>query len=183
MSSTYETQHLRMFEELKHALNMEMPKLALEANGGRSILFVYPPIDDEAYIAEAKDRFSDNCEFIDLRSLMIEFINDMGFEEFQRLKSEIGNEIFASNNYSEGTFYALIIKRITEAMDAGKVPVLVHTGTIYGLGFSNNNIMEEKVVLNSKIPLVVFYPATVENGTIMFLGKQNASKYRCIVIQ
>ena len=87
-----------MFEELKHALNMEMPKLALEANGGRSILFVYPPIDDEAYIAEAKERFSDNCEFIDLRSLMTEFINDMGFEEFQRLKNEIGNEIFASNN-------------------------------------------------------------------------------------
>ena len=66
---------------------------------------------------------------------------------------------------------------------AGKIPVLIHTGTIYGMGFSNNNIMEEKVVLSSRIPLVVFYPATVENGTIKFLGKQNASKYRCIVIQ
>ena len=182
-NSTYQTQHLRMFEELKHALNMDMPKLAIEANGGRSILFVYPPIDDDSYISEARERFSTGFEFIDLRSLLTEFINDMGFEEFKRLRSEIGNELFASNNYSEGTFYALIIQRITGAMEAGKIPVLVHTGTIYGLGFSNNNIMEEKVVLNSKIPLVVFYPATVENGTIMFLGKQNASKYRCIVIQ
>lgn len=183
MNSTYQTEHIRMFEELKHALKMDMPKLALEANGGRSILFVYPPRDDEAYIAEAIERFSDSCEFIDLRSLLTEFMNDMGLEEFTRLKAEIGNEIYASNNYSEGTFYALIVKRITEAMAAGKIPVLIHTGTIYGMGFSNNNIMEEKVVLSSRIPLVVFYPATVENGTIKFLGKQNASKYRCIVIQ
>ena len=138
---------------------------------------------DEAYIAEAIERFSDNCEFIDLRSLLTEFMNDMGLEEFTRLKAEIGNEIYASNNYSEGTFYALIVKRITDAMAGGKIPVLIHTGTIYGMGFSNNNIMEEKVVLSSRIPLVVFYPATVENGTIKFLGKQNASKYRCIVIQ
>ena len=172
MNSTYQTEHIRMFEDLKHALKMDMPKLALEANGGRSILFVYPPCDDDAYISEAVERFSDSCEFIDLRSLLTEFMNDMGLEEFTRLRTEIGNEI-----------YALIVKRITEARAAGKIPVLIHTGTLYGMGFSNNNIMEEKVVLSSRIPLVVFYPATVENGTIKFLGKQNASKYRCIVIQ
>ena len=87
MNSTYQTEHIRMFEDLKHALKMDMPKLALEANGGRSILFVYPPCDDEAYIAEAIERFSDSCEFIDLRSLLTEFMNDMGLEEFTRLKA------------------------------------------------------------------------------------------------
>ena len=30
---------------------------------------------------------------------------------------------------------------------------------------------------------VVFYPATIEGDQIMFLGKQPASKYRCIVIK
>ena len=144
---------------------------------------MYPPCDDDVYIAEAKDTLGQGCEFIDLRDLFTEFVKDLGIEEFQRLKAELGKEIYASNNYSEGTFYAKIIEKIKTVFDAGKVPILVHTGTIYEMGFTNNNIMEEKAVLASKIPLVVFYPATVEGDTIKFLGKQNASKYRCIVIK
>ena len=37
--------------------------------------------------------------------------------------------------------------------------------------------------MDSHIQLVVFYPATIEGDQIMFLGKQPASKYRCIVIK
>ena len=183
MNSNYETQHVRLFSELKHALKMDVPKLAIEANGGRSILFVYPPCDDEVYITEAKTTLSSDCEFIDLRILLNEFIDDYGYDEFQRLKADIGNEVYVSNNYPEGTFYSRIIDRIKSALDNGKVPVIIHTGTIYGMGFTNNNIMEEKIVLSSKIPIVVFYPATVEGDSILFLGKQNASKYRCVVIK
>lgn len=51
------------------------------------------------------------------------------------------------------------------------------------MNFSNINIMEHSAVMDSHIPLVVFYPATIEGDQIMFLGKQPASKYRCIVIK
>ena len=183
MNSTYETQHVRMFDELKHSLKMEMPQLAIQANGGRSILFVYPPADNQAYIDEAKETLGSSCEFIDLADLFTQFVDEMGYDAFQEAYREIGKEIYVSNNFSEGTFYSLIVKRISEVLSSGKVPVIVHTEAIYDMGFTNNNIMEEKVVLNSKIPIVVFYPATVEGETIKFLGKQNASKYRCIVIK
>ena len=57
------------------------------------------------------------------------------------------------------------------------------SGALYGMNFSNINIMEHSAVMDSHIPLVVFYPATIEGDQIMFLGKQPASKYRCIVIK
>ena len=63
-----------------------------------------------------------------------------------------------------------------------KIPVLVHTGAIYGMNFRNINIMEHRMVLAAQLPLIVFYPATVDKYNINFLGKQNPSSYRCIVI-
>lgn len=172
-----------MFDELKHSLKMDMPQLAIQANGGRSILFVYPPMDNKLYIDEAKSTLGSNCEFIDLNELFTQFVDDMGADAFQEAINDIGKEIYVSNNDHERTFYAQIIKRISQVLNNGKIPVIVHTEIIYDMGFTNNNIMEEKVVLSSKIPIVVFYPATVEGDTIKFLGKQNASKYRCIVIK
>ena len=52
------------------------------------------------------------------------------------------------------------------------------------MGFSNINIMEHQIVMRAQLPLIVFYPAIiVDKDTIKFLGKQIASKYRCIVIK
>lgn len=54
MASTYIQEHNRLFGDLTAALGRDLAHLSSEANGGRSILFVYPPVDEEKYIEEAK---------------------------------------------------------------------------------------------------------------------------------
>ena len=169
MASNYIQDHNRLFDDLNAALSRDMAKLSTEANGGRSILFVYPPEDEENYIKEARQRYTDGYEFVDLRELFNEFVESKGIEKFRKQFQNMGTEVFVSQNYSEGTFYTFLMKKI-------------HTGTIYKMGFSNQNIMEDPSVMKFQKPLVFFYPATVRNDTIYFLDKQPASKYRCVVI-
>ena len=179
--SSYLVEHNRLMSDLTVALQSDLARLSVDANGGRSILFVYPPIDEEAYIAEAKKKFS-NCVFIDLRQLLVEFIDSCGMEELINNYWEFGTEIFSSSNFDE-TFHTYIMNTIRTAFAGGKIPVITHTGVIYGMGFSNIHIMEQEDVMHSSIPLVVFYPATIDNNKIMFLDKQVASHYRCVVIK
>ena len=181
-NSTYTIEHNRLMNDLKIALQTDLAKLSVEANGGRSILFVYPPIDEEDYIAEAP-RNLNSCSFIDLRQLFVQFIDEIGIDDFKESYKDFGNELFASTNFQEGTFLSFILKAIKAAYKEGRIPVLIHTGTIYGMGFSNIHIMEQDIVMHSSIPLVVFYPATIDNDKVMFLGKQVASRYRCVVIK
>ena len=167
MSSTFQIEHNRLFGELREVLKTDIARITGKANGGRSILFVYPPEDDDAYIAYARENFnSDEYSFIDLRTLFTEFVSEQGIEQFQENYKEFGNEVFFSDNFYEETFFYYIIK-----------------GAIYGMGFSNINIMEHRIVMSAQLPLIAFYPATVDKDNINFLGKQIASKYRCIVIK
>ena len=182
MASNYIQDHNRLFDDLNAALSRDMAKLSTEANGGRSILFVYPPQDEENYIEEAQQRYKDGFEFVDLRELFNEFVNTKGIEKFRKQFQNMGTEVFVSQNYSEGTFYSFLMKKIAEVGEKGLSPILIHTGTIYKMGFSNQNIMEDPNVMKFQKPLVFFYPATVRNDTIYFLDKQPASKYRCVVI-
>ena len=46
MASNYIQDHNRLFGNLTAALSRDLARLSSEANGGRSILFVYPPEDD-----------------------------------------------------------------------------------------------------------------------------------------
>ena len=138
MSSTFQIEHNRLFGELREVLKTDIAQITGKANGGRSILFVYPPEDDDAYIAYAKENFSpDEYSFIDLRTLFTEFVSERGFEQFQENYKEFGNEVFFSDNFYEETFFYYIIKAIENSYQMNKIPVLVHTGTIYGMGFSN----------------------------------------------
>ena len=182
MASNYIQDHNRLFDDLNAALNRDMAKLSTEANGGRSILFVYPPEDEESYIQEARNRYTEGYEFVDLRELLNEFINAKGIEKFRKQFQNMGTEVFVSQNYSEGTYYSFLMKRIAEVGEKGISPILIHTGTIYNMGFSNQNIMTDPVVMKFKKPLVFFYPATLRDGVIYFLDKQPASNYRCVVI-
>lgn len=182
MASSYIQDHNRLFGDLTAALSRDLAHLSSEANGGRSILFVYPPVDEEKYIEEAKRLYTDGYEFIDLRELFSEFVESKGLEKFKRQYQNMGTEVFASQNYSEGTFYSYLMKRIVEVSDKGVSPILIHTGTIYSMGFSNQNIMEDPHVMKFHKPLVFFYPAILKNDTIYFLDKQPASKYRCVVV-
>lgn len=84
MASTYIQEHNRLFGDLTAVLGRDLAHLSTEANGGRSILFVYPPVDEEKYIEEAKRRFTYGYEFIDLRLLFVEFVDSKGLEKFKR---------------------------------------------------------------------------------------------------
>lgn len=84
MASTYIQEHNRLFGDLTAVLGRDLAHLSTEANGGRSILFVYPPVDEEKYIEEAKRRFTYGYEFIDLRLLFVEFIDSKGLDKFKR---------------------------------------------------------------------------------------------------
>lgn len=182
MESNYTREHNRLFDGLTAALSRDLARLSAEANGGRSILFVYPPEDEERYIEEAKRRYTDGYEFIDLREVFTDFVDSKGLDKFKRQFKNMGSEVFVSQNYSEGTFYSFLMKRIVDVSSKGVSPVLMHTGVIYKMGFSNQNIMEDPNVMKFRKPLVFFYPATVNNETIYFLDKQPASKYRCVVV-
>lgn len=182
MTSTYIQERNRLFSDLTAALERDLAHLSSEANGGKSILFVYPPADEEKYIQEAKRVYTDGYEFIDLRCLFVEFVDLKGLDKFKRQFNNMGTEVFVSQNYTEGTFYSFLMKRIVDTAIKGVSPILIHTGVIYKMGFSNQNIMEDPDVMKFQKPLVFFYPAVIRNETIYFLDKQPASKYRCVVI-
>lgn len=182
MASTYIQEHNRLFGDLTAVLGRDLAHISTEANGGRSILFVYPPVDEEKYIEEAKRKFTYGYEFIDLRLLFVEFVDSKGLDKFKRQFKNMGTEVFVSQNYTEGTFYSFLMKRIVDSAAKGVSPILIHTGVIYKMGFSNQNIMEDPCVMKFRKPLVFFYPAVLRNDTIYFLDLQPASKYRCVVI-
>ena len=181
--STFQLEHNRLFSELQDALKYDIAKITGKANGGRSILFVYPPVDDDAYISEAKKTLTGKYRFIDLRQLLTYFIQEMGLDTFRENYANFQQEVFYSDNFPEESFFYAVMEHIKSAYAAGEIPVLVHTGTLFGMNFSNINIMEHRIVIESQIPLIVFYPATVDKDNIYFMDRQVASKYRCIVIK
>lgn len=184
MSSTFDIKHNKMFDDLDLALKRDLSKLTTEANGGRSILFVYPPQDEDRYLEEAHKRLDDRFVFIDLRQLFVQFIDNMGWEYFAEGFSEDGMDMFKSSDYHDEDFIHLILSEIKRVIDSNHNPVLIHTGSIYGMGFTNIDYMESKVVMSSRYPMVVFYPGSIDDkGNVLFLDSQKASKYRCIVIK
>lgn len=112
----------------------------------------------------------------------MEFVESKGIEKFKKQFKNMGTEVFVSQNYTDGTFYSFLMKRIAEVADKELSPILIHTGTIFKMGFSNQNIMEDPNVIKFQRPLIFFYPATIKDDTIWFLDKQPASKYRCVVV-
>ena len=184
MSSSFQLDHNRLFADLENALKNDLASIQVEANGGRSILFVYPCDDDDEYIAEGRRRLPSSLfTFIDIRDSFAEYVKEIGEENFKEMEANFGKEVYRSENSPEGTFFAFLMDKISKVLNSGHSPVLVHTGTLYDMEFSNIHIMEDSRILTAKHPLVVFYPATVEGNTIKFLGRTTASHYRCIVIK
>lgn len=184
MNSTYDIKHNKMFDDLDLALKRDLSKLTTEANGGRSILFVYPPEDEDKYIAEAHKRLNDKFIFIDIRQLYVQFIDNMGWADFAEGFSQDGNDMFKSSDYPDEDFIHLILNEIKKVIDSKHNPVLIHTGSIYGMGFTNIDYMENETVTLSRYPMVVFYPGSIDSkGNVLFLNRQTASNYRCIVIK
>lgn len=181
---SYTIDYNKKFEELDAALSADSAQLYSQANGGRSLLFAYPPHEENLYIEEAQRRYDGRFSFIDARAIFISFIDKMGIDNFLSSYREFGNELFDDKDqYDDPTYLKLLLEQIKESIEKGKIPALIHTGALYGTNFGNINLMEHPIVMKSPIPFVVFYPSVEEQGNILFLNKQIASKYRCLIIR
>lgn len=107
MASNYIQDHNRLFGNLSAALSRDLARLSSEANGGRSILFVYPPKDEEKYIEEAKRLYTDGYEFIDLRQLFTEFVSSKKLDKFKRQFKNMGTEVLSVRTILKAHFMCI----------------------------------------------------------------------------
>ena len=162
-------------------------EIRLKANGGNSILIVCDPLMETEYIDKFKELLpAESYSIIDLNQCLIDFVSihqaelDILYEQLQSATHEIFK---APADEESDDLFKQIIEHISEALRINKVPVLIHTGSLYGTGIHNIHIMENDIVMKAALPLIILYPATIEPDRIMFLGKHPASKYRCMIIQ
>lgn len=181
---SYITDHQQKFTDLKfHIKNQD--QLRRQANGGNSILFSYPPDEEQLYIEKAKELYTEKAIFIDVSKLLVQFIDEEGWESFKEYYSDFKNTphlIFRSDDPTIDLF-DMIIGEIENACQNDKIPILIRTGCLFGTRIENVNIMENKVVMNLPHPLVIFYPSKIENDNIYFLNFKHASKYRCMLVK
>jgi len=177
------TDHQQKFADLKFNLDNQ-DQLKSQANGGNSILFSYPPQEENLYIQKAKTIYNNGVEFIDISCLLVQFIDQDSWEEFRAYYHDFSSSphlIFHSDD-PDVDLFDLIIDKIQDACNNDKIPFLIRTGCLFGTGIDNVNIMEHSAVMNLPHPLVVFYPAIIKDENLYFLNFKPASKYRCILI-
>ena len=78
--------------------------------------------------------------------------------------------------------FSHVMHSIAKSFKENKIPVLFHSGALYGSGIDNIHLMENEVVMKSSIPLIILYPATKDGDKLLFLSKRPSSKYRCMII-
>ena len=162
-------------------------EIRLNANGGNSILMVCEPNRELEYIKSIINLMTEeNYEIIDLNDVINDYVesNKEDLEDsFELLKGSL-HQIFKSPNGEDGhDLFSLIIKKISSSISGNKIPVLIHSGTLFGTGIDNIHIMENTMIMKAPLPLIILYPATKEKDTILFLGKRPASKYRCMIVE
>ena len=180
----YMTNNKQKFSDLEFQIENQ-DQLRRQANGGNSILFSYPPNDEDFYITKARELYSDKAEFIDVSKLLVDFIDKDGWESFSEYYNDFKNTphlVFMSDDPSEDLF-DLLITAIRDASENDKTPFLIRSGCLYGTGIENVNIMEHKDVMNLSHPLVIFYPSMISEDNIYFLNFKPASKYRCTLVK
>jgi hypothetical protein len=172
------------FDDLRAYLNHSCnTTLKLESNGGNSILLVYPPEEEQNYLSRVQEEFS-NCCFIDIAIILTEFIDQFGLEKFVELYDAYSPEpqkLFSSTKF-ENNFINLVISKITESVQNGKIPVLIRTGALFGTSIGNAVIIDSELVKSLSLPLVILYPGKYEGEKLMFLNFHQASKYRSVII-
>jgi hypothetical protein len=162
-------------------------EIRLNANGGNSILIVCDPMKEPEYIAQLRDLLpEESFVLIDLNECLIDFVTKYKNHiiELYDLLQSTTHEIFKAPVGEESQdLYKEIISKIESALNQNKVPVLISTGALYGTGIHNIHIMENEIVMRATLPLIILYPGTNEPDRVMFLGKDPASRYRCMIIQ
>lgn len=161
-------------------------EIRLNANGGNSILLVCEPNRELKYIEAIENLMTeDTYRIINLNTLLNQFVEsniEVLEENFKLLKSSV-NQVFKTPDGEQGSdLFSLIIESITDSLNANKIPVVIHTGALYGSDIDNIHIMENELIMKATLPLIILYPAIKEKDNLMFLGKRPASKYRCMII-
>ena len=180
----FTTDHKQKFDDLRFYIDNQ-DQVRRGANGGNSILFSFPPDEEETYISRAIEIYDDKAVFIDISKLLVNFINQDGWDAFKDYYNDFRNTphvIFKSDDPSDDLF-DMIIKEIETACNNGKIPIIIRTGCLYGTGIENVNIMEHKTIMTLPFPLVIFYPSRIEDDNLYFLNFKPASKYRCILVK
>jgi hypothetical protein len=121
-------------------------EIRLNANGGNSILLVCPPDQELIYATHIKSMLDKEIyDVIDLNDILINYVQtnteEIG-ELFELLKGSI-HQIFKSpGNEIESDFFSQIITRIKGSFDENKIPVILHSGALYGSGIDNIHLIE-----------------------------------------
>ncbi|NGX85340.1 hypothetical protein [Aequorivita sp. KMM 9714] len=185
----YLEDHKAKIQNLKIALLSEnQTQLSISANGGRSVLFTYPPSEESLYLEKLKDELDSNeFTFINIADLLVSFINQDSWDDFKSYYLDFKDTphlVFKSEDPSPDLM-DLIISEIKKVSENNKIPFLIRTGVLYGTGIDSHNIMEHDLVKKLEKPLVIGYPSKYikDTDTLLFLNFKLASNYRCIVIE
>ena len=180
----YITDHKQKFADLDFNIENQ-DQLCKQANGGNSILFSYLPDEESLYLEKARELYTDKAEFIDVSELLVNFIDEEGWESFSEYYKDFSNTphvVFRSDD-PETDLFDLIILGIKQACENDKIPFLIRSGCLYGTGLEQVNIMEQRDVMTLAHPLVIFYPSKISEDNIYFLNFKPASKYRCMLVK
>jgi hypothetical protein len=160
-------------------------EIRLNANGGNSILLVCPPNLEHQFIVKLNELMGSEYSIIDLNELLISFVESNKShlaDMFDLLRGSV-HQIFKSPEGETGPdLFSIILSKIEKSINEDKIPVIIHSGALYGSGIDNIHLMESELVMKSKKPLIILYPATLDGDQLMFLNSRPASKYRCMIV-
>lgn len=161
-------------------------EIRLNANGGNSILLVCPPELEYQFIEKLMELLpQDTYHIIDINEILISFVkaHKIDFDEmFNLLKASVHQIFKAPEGETGPDLFTHLIEATEQSYNLGKIPVLIHTGALYGSGIDNIHLMENELVMKSKLPLIILYPANQEGEQLMFLNSRPASRYRCMIV-
>lgn len=186
MSTLVNPEHI--ISQLKRIVESDQRSgIRLNANGGNSILLVCPPEMELQYIEKLIEMMpSDVYNIIDINEMLISFVKayktDLA-EMFDLLRGSVHQIFKAPEGETSPDLFKHILGAIKQTFEENKIPVLIHSGALYGSGIDNIHLMENELVMKSKSPLIILYPATQEGDQLMFLNSRPASKYRCMIVK
>lgn len=171
------------FNEVNSSIKSGMSGLKSRAQGGNTIIVVYPPKEEERYFKEAKQRFPEReYKFLNLAKLFVNQVDEReGIDELVQ-ETELLEEI--PKNYFCEPFAKRIRAEIIETTETGKIPILKRVGILVNL-ITLNRIIEDGAIMKLQKPLIVLYPGIYheEGGELYFLDSyRQASSYRAKVI-
>ena len=185
MSTSLNPEHI--ITQLKRIVESDKrSEIRLNANGGNSILLVCPPELEFQFISKLVELMPhDTYEIIDINEMLISFVEahqtDLA-EMFDLLRGSVHQIFKAPECETTPDLFKHLLLAIEQTFNENKIPVLIHSGALYGSGIDNIHLMENELVMKSKFPLIILYPATQDGEQLMFLNSRPASKYRCMIV-